>query len=797
MLDLVEEKIITKDENEFMVTVVCVTYNHEKYIRDCLEGIIRQKTNFKFKVYVGEDCSPDGTRGIIEEYVQKYPKIIVPFYRKENIGSIRNFGDLCERVDTRYIAFCDGDDYWIDYDKLQKQFDYLEANPEIQGVCGRLKLEVPEDWFLMNYYKRSRDGNFYQPDFLPGFKMPKDKMVNIHHMVNNNITHAGAIMLRINPEIEKLPDWFYKTYIGDTPYVMLQVGVGKVHFTDDVVGIYRKHDGGVTNSTDFETNMLNTRKAYITYLMGVREFFIEHYNSYGKVTIENRVKQEVANYLGVLVKYEMDDKISELFSDYPEACRIALNAYLSFYWDSRRMTRIYSWEGNKTVARDRYFMHLFAPTVKCYNKIKKIKHKIKKMVVFRKGKNLMALIMYLLSSLVPKKKNLWVFTSFKQQGYLDNSKYYFEHVTNNNPEIEAVWLTRDKAVYNKLRNEQKKVYISTSCKGIWKMIRANVAVTDHYRITDYPSILGYNYWTKVVQLWHGAGFKSMGNKEKVNVGFDGVKYSYDIIPKDTDNLKNKFIKRVKYIRHAFYRELFEEYFLFVCTGQERKDKIGEVWGIPSEKYFTAGHPRDIKLYYEESQVKTNKIKILYAPTYRQNKENEDTLIDRLILGLPEIHEFMNEINGEFYIRLHPYVWRNYNMKIKRAIHTKKNIFLDTSSDIYDSLKEYSVVISDYSSISIDFAGIVKRPVVYFCFDYEIFNKSVEMGFGIDYFKNTPGPKAYTWGQTLREVQKYIDNPKKDSKMRKEICRYFFDEEANSIDNSKRITNEIKRRLKIK
>ncbi|MEO2602188.1 glycosyltransferase, partial [Clostridium butyricum] len=408
------EKIEKKEiRTDIMVTVVCVTYNHENYIRDCLEGIVRQKTDFKFQVFIGDDCSTDGTRKIIDEYVNKYPDIIIPFHREENIGSIHNFGDLCERVDTKYIAFCDGDDYWIDYDKLQKQVDFLENNPDINGVSGRLRLEVPEDWFLKDYYKRNKDGYFYQPDFLPGFKMPKDNLVNINNLVANNITHACATMLRVNEEIVKLPEWFYKTYMGDTPYVMLQVGDGKLKFTDDIVGIYRKHDAGVTNSKDIDTNMMKTRIAYITYLSGVREFFIDNYKSYGLISIENRIKQEVSNYLGVLVKYKMEDKIVELFRDYPEACRISMIAYLSFYWDSRRMTNTYTWEGNKTVARDRYFMHMLAPFVKIYTKIRKKISSIKKSTFVKKLKSLIGLIVYLFSSLIPKKKNLWVFTSFR------------------------------------------------------------------------------------------------------------------------------------------------------------------------------------------------------------------------------------------------------------------------------------------------------------------------------------------------------------------------------------------------
>lgn len=793
MFDSVEDIERKEIRTDIMVTVICVTYNHENYIRDCLEGIVKQKTNFKFQVFVGEDCSTDNTRKIVQEYVEKYPELIIPFYREKNIGSIRNFGDLCERVNTKYVTFCDGDDYWIDYYKIQKQVEYLEANPEINGIMGKLKLEVPDDWFLMDYYKKSPDGNFYHPDFLPGFKMPKDKLIDVKNIADNNITHTCAIMLRVNTKIVKLPDWFYNTYMGDTPYAMLQIGTGKIYFSDDVVCVYRRHEGGVTNSTDKEMSMLNSRIAYITYLTGVREFFIENYESYGLINIENRIKLEIANYLKVLVKYNMDDKILELFRDYPESCRIALNAYLSFYWDSRRMTSTYTWEGNKIVARDRYFMHLLSPIVRFYSKLKQKKVKIKNSLIVRKSRNLLSLLMYLFASLVPKKKNLWVFTSFKQVGYLDNSKYYFEYVTENNPEIDAVWLTKDKSVYKKLIKEGKKVYLSTSINGIWNMMRATIAVTDHFRMTDYPSRLGYNYFTKIVQLWHGVGLKSMGNgKEVKNTDVPGVKYSNDILFDDKDSLLVKFIKKIKYFRHAFYRELFEEYFLFVCPGQERIDMIGKMWNIPAENYFMAGHPRNLPLYLTK---RSEENLILYAPTYRMKYSLELENIEYLLESLDYIQKKMEEFNSKFVIRMHPHTWRNYRVKIISKIANLDRIELDNEKDVYPSLGKYSVVISDYSSIAFDFA-MLDRPVVYMCHDYDKFIEE-DAGFNLDYFESTPGPKTYTWEDTIFEVEKYIENPQKDSEMRRRICKYFFDEKANGIDNSERITNEIKRRLKLK
>lgn len=120
-----------------MVSIVCNTYNHEKYIADALEGFVMQKTNFAFEILVHDDASTDRTADIIREYEAKYPDLIKPIYQTENQYSkhpITTFFQL-PRVQGKYVAFCEGDDYWTDDHKLQKQVDALEAHPELD-ICA-------------------------------------------------------------------------------------------------------------------------------------------------------------------------------------------------------------------------------------------------------------------------------------------------------------------------------------------------------------------------------------------------------------------------------------------------------------------------------------------------------------------------------------------------------------------------------------------------------------------------------------------------------------------------------------
>lgn len=131
---------LTDNTPKVLVAIKCLTYNHEPYIRDALEGFVMQKTNFRFVAIVHEDASTDGTANIVREYAEKYPDIIKPIFETENQYSKKNssltkiMAKALEATGAKYIAMCEGDDYWTDPHKLQKQVDFLEENSEY-GMC--------------------------------------------------------------------------------------------------------------------------------------------------------------------------------------------------------------------------------------------------------------------------------------------------------------------------------------------------------------------------------------------------------------------------------------------------------------------------------------------------------------------------------------------------------------------------------------------------------------------------------------------------------------------------------------
>lgn len=794
---LTEQKAAENDGT--MVTVVCITYNHEKYIAQALDSFLMQKTNFKFKVFVGEDHGPDGTADIVRQYAERYPDVIVPFLREENMGAQHNLIDLCQHATSPYIAFCEGDDYWIDEYKLQKQVDFMEEHPKSRVCFMQTRAEAPDTWHLRSWYKAMPGGEVLIPDSIPGYK--EAASFSPSYFINRNVAHTSTYFFRWNYDLP-IPEWYYGGVIGDAPLLLLQLGSVKLDYIKGVSSVYRVNMGSAFYNENREEHFLNTRLNYVHYLPGLRDFAKIHFRNYPIVPIENRIKLEAANYLQILIKRNDTDAIADFFAQYPEAGKISLNAYLSFYRDSRAMTACWSWPGYQLAARNKYCRNLLKPVILTFGKLdawrKKVKEKKKKLIVpvrkrwtllRGKAKNLVSLLLYWWNTAVPKENDLWVFSGFNKRSYMDNSKYFYEYVLEHHPELRAVWLTLDKSVFDKLTEEGKPVVMmrTPECRRI--LSRAAIAVTDHFRMSDYDALSGLNDRTKVVQLWHGVGLKSMTEVIELST-IPGVMFSSDILPGEKDGFWQKIAKRAKYFRYAYYRELFEKYFILVCPGQERVEQIAKPLHIPLENCVFSGHSRNVHLHSQQKNA--DEFKILYAPTFRWNVVQEREIVRQLEEAADRIEDLMAKRGAEFVIRMHPHTWRNYSKRINAITTEHEHISFDCSKDIYPVIGQYDVLVSDYSSISFDFV-MVDKPVVFFCFDLDDYMQH-EGKLNYDYDVYSPGVKTKTWEETLEAVTAYLENPTKDSAWRQRVRDEFFDMSVNDENNSERIVQEIKRRL---
>ena len=226
-----------------LVTVKCLVYNHEAYIRQCLEGFVMQKTNFRFEVIVHDDASTDGSAGIICEYAEKYPDIIKPILETENQyskhdGSIARI--LNEHTHGKYIAICEGDDYWIDSLKLQKQVDFLEKHSEY--VLSHTSIK---------YYYQSQHFFISSKDIEINSKIQEKGYILREDILSSYRIQTASVVYRRNllEKIQESDPFLYKSgyfLMGDTPlwYGLLQKG--KIHFLQEVTTVYRKNNGSVT-----------------------------------------------------------------------------------------------------------------------------------------------------------------------------------------------------------------------------------------------------------------------------------------------------------------------------------------------------------------------------------------------------------------------------------------------------------------------------------------------------------------------------------------------------------------------
>lgn len=255
---------------EDTVPLVCtrtMSYNHEPYIRDCIEGILMQKTTFPVRVCIHDDASTDATAAVIHEYQERYPRLIWAYYRKENIYKHPERKKLLEEFmgwasTGKYLALCEGDDYWTDPLKLQKQYEALESHPESSFCVHNAIIKhanKQNEQFVVNARKGSQ---YFGPE-------------EILSVVGQFAPTASYFFKQTNYEI--LPEWRHQAPYGDFILEMYAMKAGMGYHINESMSVYRMgHEGSWTNSTlkspDYNktTNFMN--QALVTLKMMEQDF---------------------------------------------------------------------------------------------------------------------------------------------------------------------------------------------------------------------------------------------------------------------------------------------------------------------------------------------------------------------------------------------------------------------------------------------------------------------------------------------------------------------------------------------
>ncbi len=224
--------------DEIMVSVCCLVYNHEKYLRQCLDGFMMQKTNFKFEVLIHDDASTDGSPDIIREYEKKYPDIIKPIFQKENQHSkgVRiSWIYQYPRAKGKYIALCEGDDFWIDENKLQVQYDALEKNKNCVFCTSKVQIISESGEEINQVYPNEN----YTSSLINGQDI-------ISTLISDNLypfqtSSYFFISTVISDLFFQMPEYYKKFKVGDTPLMLLYATKGSFYYIDKIMSCYRRN----------------------------------------------------------------------------------------------------------------------------------------------------------------------------------------------------------------------------------------------------------------------------------------------------------------------------------------------------------------------------------------------------------------------------------------------------------------------------------------------------------------------------------------------------------------------------
>jgi len=246
-------KVEERNNSKYKVSVWMISYNQERFIAQALDSVLTQKVHFDYEIVIGDDCSCDGTRAIIQDYILRFPGKIRPVFHEQNVGALRNaFEFTLPQCDGQYIACLEGDDYWSDTNKLQKQVDFLEANPDFGMVCTNYSRyfqntgKVLKDCFRYERY----DGEVRFEDYL----------------LDMSSIGTATVMFRreIIPQYKReVPEEIRSGFIvGDTPLWLFIAARSRIAVFREETAVYRILDDSACHFTSHDKHYEFVRKGF-------------------------------------------------------------------------------------------------------------------------------------------------------------------------------------------------------------------------------------------------------------------------------------------------------------------------------------------------------------------------------------------------------------------------------------------------------------------------------------------------------------------------------------------------------
>lgn len=244
-------------EKEIKVSVLMLTYNQERYINEAIRSVMLQQTDFSFELVIGNDGSTDETGAICRTWQDNYPKQIVLLNREQNLGLQQNFIQSYAHCRGEYVAICEGDDFWTNKHKLQKQANFLDAHPDYSTCFHR----------VINYYEDNGTKSLSN-----GGQKEETNIVDLAR--SNYISNVAAMFRR--GLFGELPEWFAKVSTYDYAIHLLNAQYGKIHYMKTPMAVYRQHRRAIWSEagTDKKLNIsLQIRELLMAYFIENKEVY--------------------------------------------------------------------------------------------------------------------------------------------------------------------------------------------------------------------------------------------------------------------------------------------------------------------------------------------------------------------------------------------------------------------------------------------------------------------------------------------------------------------------------------------
>lgn len=272
----------TCDDSPLMVSVCVMTYNLEKYIAEALDSILMQKVSFKYNIVVGDDQSSDNTRRILQDYSTKYPDTFKLLLHKNNLGMLPNFAETLKACNGKYLAILDGDDYWTDPLKLQKQVDFLESKKDYSMVFHNTEL-----------HDHTKSNVIIKP-----FNLDEQNREYTPNEIMERWSVATCSVLCINKEQYRYIEnnlWFP---VQDLPFYLCCASMGKIYYLAETMCVYRKLPTGSQNSEEFRS-----AKIHLTFI----EYFKALHKDFSDILCKETIDRvSASHYLHAAHKYNND-----------------------------------------------------------------------------------------------------------------------------------------------------------------------------------------------------------------------------------------------------------------------------------------------------------------------------------------------------------------------------------------------------------------------------------------------------------------------------------------------------------